>query len=579
MARHPAQKSNNNNKRTVPAAHRWKLEAGSGSGVGVGVGHPFGVQSLGNWLFNSAGRGKGQGKDVRSSGLGTLAALPDEILLDVVLPTLPVSLLGRLAQTSKAFYVYVYHDEAWRSRLREDFGASAKWTWNSTWRQTYRDEFLRRRRRWSGDSTAVVPVYAPERPLQVDGLFSDHLFQPFHLSRLALEQFEGESSTHNIPRRSVNELSVADFVEQYARPGLPVILTDLVDRWTCKTKWTTEWLLSQFGDNTMRAEAFDMPLKTYLDYSSNLPPATDNPLYLFSSLFPASLNQDFSHPEYFSPDLLDLLPEGIRPTNTWLVLGPARSGSTFHVDPNGTSAFNALIKGRKKWIFFPPDRAPPGVYKSPDGGEVTAPQTLLEWYLDFWDPARRNAQESGIMEAVCEEGECMFVPGGWWHSVLNLSETIALTRNFCAPADLHGVLRFFKDKHEHVSGVAVLDEEDSTGEVRHGNNVYGNGAKLRGVNMYDEFAKVLKDKRPDLWSEWEEYDRAREEQQNLESRKRKAAAGLWQALTTNKRQHQEEETKQVLDTRLPEPAKPEVVAKSGGFSFAFGAGIGEEEED
>ena len=41
-------------------------------------------------------------------------------------------------------------------------------------------------------------------------------------------------------------------------------------------------------------------------------------------------------------------------------MGPSRSGSTFHKDPNSTSAWNAVIRGSKKWIMYPPGITPPG---------------------------------------------------------------------------------------------------------------------------------------------------------------------------------------------------------------------------
>ena len=53
------------------------------------------------------------------------------------------------------------------------------------------------------------------------------------------------------------------------------------------------------------------------------------------------------------------------------ITGPARSGSIFHIDPNQTNAWNVCVKGRKKWIFYPPNQCPPGVVSSPDGADVT----------------------------------------------------------------------------------------------------------------------------------------------------------------------------------------------------------------
>ena len=64
-------------------------------------------------------------------------------------------------------------------------------------------------------------------------------------------------------------------------------------------------------------------------------------------------------PACFAEDLLAVLgPE--RPDHRWLIWGPARSGSTFHKDPNATSAWNAVVRGRKHWILYPPNTQPPG---------------------------------------------------------------------------------------------------------------------------------------------------------------------------------------------------------------------------
>lgn len=281
------------------------------------------------------------------------------------------------------------------------------------------------------------------------------LYRPFHCAHTPLAPF-----TTNIPPENdiarLFDLTPEEFSENWV--NRPFILTMPVKQWPIWQKWTPETLLQKYCNAKFRAEAVDWPLHTYMEYMKDS--SDESPLYLFDRAFVEKMDiaagKDAREPAYWSPscfgeDLFSVLGEQ-RPDCRWMIMGPKRSGSTFHKDPNATSAWNAVLTGSKYWLMFPSSPAlppPPGVILSDDQSEITSPLSIAEYLLTFHELARRTP---GCREGICHAGEVLHVPSGWFHLVLNLDDSLALTQNFVPRRRLGDVLGFLRDQKDQVSG-------------------------------------------------------------------------------------------------------------------------------
>ncbi|OQD76989.1 hypothetical protein PENDEC_c003G07146 [Penicillium decumbens] len=390
--------------------------------------HPLGVKPSGNALLAT--------KNLRDT-IGAFRSSPDELVL-LLLEWLDGPSLLRIGRTCKAFYAFTRAEELWKALFVESH--TAAFTWRGTWRSTYLNL-----------PASKVPM------VDCSHLYSDALYRPFNCAHIKLEPYVTKIPTRNqIPR--LPDLSPEEFHEKWT--DQPFILTEPVKAWPVYKDWSVGTLLARYGQRTFRAEAVDWPLRTYGDYMADN--ADESPLYLFDRSFVSTMGLSVGKPDNtpnaaywpaacFAEDFFSVLGDD-RPDHQWLIVGPERSGSKFHKDPNATSAWNAVLRGPKYWIMFPAgdkNPPPPGVFVSEDFSEVTSPLSIAEWLLEFHVEARRTP---GCMEGICGEGEILHVPSGWWHLVINLESSIAITQNFVPRAHLGAVLDFLSNKADQVSG-------------------------------------------------------------------------------------------------------------------------------
>jgi oxalate decarboxylase/phosphoglucose isomerase-like protein (cupin superfamily) len=76
----------------------------------------------------------------------------------------------------------------------------------------------------------------------------------------------------------------------------------------------------------------------------------------------------------------------------------------------------------------------------------------VEWFVDFYNQVKE--QEVPVMEVIQRPGEIIFVPHGWFHVVLNLEDSFAVTHNYVSETNLYHVMKFLDQKPDQVSGVS-----------------------------------------------------------------------------------------------------------------------------
>ncbi len=255
-----------------------------------------------------------------------------------------------------------------------------------------------------------------------------------------IEQEVMQSATGEQIERRQN-LSIEEFMREYAYANRPVIVTDALRRWNAVGRWTPEFFKKEFGDMKLSIDKVawskehggaDLTMSSFVD--KVLASTNDNPApYLRNQnlieLFP-TLVQDVSpmpnlcFPNWLPENYLLKSLQRVFREHSEIQFYFGGTGGAFpilHYDVLASHAYLFQIYGRKKFIVFGPDQTPYLYLKPRNFSEVNVEKPDLEKF-----PLFKQAKATTF---ILEPGEFLFVPSKWWHTTKMLTPSITLSLN------------------------------------------------------------------------------------------------------------------------------------------------------
>lgn len=236
------------------------------------------------------------------------------------------------------------------------------------------------------------------------------------------------------------------FNTHYGFPGIPVLFKNAFFDWEIRTKWTFDHLESILQEKVAPEKIWDNGMRqamTLTDYINKSDPSL---YYKTNNHLKNVLQGDYTTPACF--DCWYSTTKVGRPKNrlSWLYVGVRNSFSELHRDIWYTSAWNYLIQGRKLWFIYP------------------------STYSEMINRDKERYKISGkdingiandiIRPLICiqESGEMIFVPGDYYHAVINLEDSISLTENFMNETNYEKVRSYFRagNNKKNISDIEAI---------------------------------------------------------------------------------------------------------------------------
>ena len=250
----------------------------------------------------------------------------------------------------------------------------------------------------------------------------------------------------------VKSISKSEFIQNYVKPQIPVVIENLVDDWPAATKWNFDYIKEKVGEKIVPLyddrpvdykDGFNEPhatmkMSAYIDLLQKEP--TKYRIFLYNVLKEVpELQEDFDFPD-IGLRLMKSLP--------MLFFGGEDSHTFMHYDIDLANILHFHFQGKKECILFP-NGEKTHMYKVPHSLITHESIDFSNPDFEMW-PALKNAKG---YKTELEHGNVLYMPEGYWHYMRYITPGFSMS--------MRGIARNPKNLSKAIYNIFIMRNIDN----------------------------------------------------------------------------------------------------------------------
>ena len=250
------------------------------------------------------------------------------------------------------------------------------------------------------------------------------------------------------PVDTVENISSADFKNEYYKTGKPLIIKGLAQQWPAYNKWNWDYFIDIVGEkevgvyNNVKSDSYT-PINTadaYMKFGEYLKMVKQGPVDLRIFLFnifqhAPQIVKDFTWPDEYMKGFVKRFP--------MLFVGGQGAITHMHFDIDLSHILHTQFIGRKRVLLFPFEEQYK-LYRKP--WEVLSLANYANYANGFDYENFPAVKLANGYEVILEHGDTLFMPAGYWHHMEYIDAGFAMSLRALQSSiggKLHGVWNLF----------------------------------------------------------------------------------------------------------------------------------------